>query len=134
MMKANKLILTIGFIIINFGVQSFNFGKLSFCDFYTYHPECSSVFDVVLNKTIRLILNLVILALIINQNLFRLNSLNKLAGFIVGLLFIADLFIFFQANSSQFIVIHKVLNPLLYSPLIAIALGAFTLFNKSNST
>ncbi len=128
---------TIGFllflIVFNFAIQSFNFINFSFCDFYTYHPNCSGIFDVILNKLVRLLLNFTMILLISGKNLKDLKDINYFIPIGITALIILDLIIFFQADAGRLIVIHKVLNPLLYSPLIVIALAAFMFVNKPNS-
>jgi hypothetical protein len=131
-MKIKTIGLLLFLILLNFGIQSFNFLNGSFCDFYTFHADCSGVMDVVLNKLIRLILNIIMIGIISEKKWSDLKDIKLYLPIAILSLFIFDLFIFFLADAGRLIVVHKVLNPLLYSPLIIIALAAFMFVNKPN--
>ena len=129
-MKPKNLFIIGIIILINFGIQSFNFLRLDFCDFYTFHPDCSAYADVMVNKLIRLFLNMMLIQIILDLKKPQLKTYLKQGVFFVSTLLLLDWMVFFMLPNSGFIVVHKVLNPLLYSPLIAIALLAFKLIQK----
>ena len=111
---------------LNFGLQSFDVLSFSFSKsgFYLFDGSTMEVGAFVANKLLRLGLNLACLLLLIHsysviskkQGLILLVSMILLCGFHLGIsIYGADFWVS----------VHKVLNPVLYSPLLVIVfLGA----------
>ncbi len=117
----------IGLFIINFALQNVNFITLNWnsCSYYTYTPVCTSPVSFILNKVIRLLLNGYCIYIAIQLYNYSFNKKQTLlTASIVASLFIIDLFFCFS-NNQLLINFHKVLNPLLYSPLIPMVLLAY---------
>lgn len=110
---------------LNFGIQSLNLLKLEFCDFYLFHPKCATWYEVLVNKFLRLGLNFLCLILIgipIKRGLPIING-------IIILLLVLYFYLFFSTLAWGEIGV-KILNPLLFSPLIPIALLASLYLQK----
>ncbi len=117
----------IGLFILNFALQNVNFITLNWnsCSYYTYNPVCANPISFILNKILRLLLNAYCIYIAIQLYNYRFNKKQTLlTASIVAFLFIIDLAFCFS-NNQLLINFHKVLNPLLYSPLIAMVLLAY---------
>jgi hypothetical protein len=119
--------------LFDFSFQNFNLihFNLSKCSFYLYNPECASFFEFALNKILRLFLNLFTINLILK--VFKINIQNKYYYFLGGLsMYVLDMFLCYTLH-PLFTNWHKVLNPILYSPLAGIGLLAWFLSTKQNT-
>ncbi len=127
-----KLFVLLLLFAINFSLQNVNFLTLSWnnCDYYIYTPSCASEISYLLNKSIRLLINLFSIYKTLQFIDFipnKTNTLYFIIAFTIG--FIIDMLLSFS-SISLLINFHKVLNPLLYSPLIALVLITYY-FSKS---
>ncbi len=117
----------IGLFILNFALQNVNFITLNWnnCNYYTYNPGCTNVLSFILNKILRLLLNTYCIYIAIKLYHYSFTKKQTLltAGILASLLII-DLAFCFSRN-QLLINFHKVLNPLLYSPLIPMVLLAY---------
>lgn len=117
----------IGLFILNFALQNVNFITLNWngCSYYTYNPVCASPVSFILNKVLRLLLNTycIYIAIQFYNYVFNKKQTILTAG-VLAILFIIDLAFCFS-NNQLLVNFHKVLNPLLYSPLIPMVLLAY---------
>ena len=121
------LLILVGLFLGNFSLQTFNILRLSTCDFYHFHPECSSGFEAAVNKLTRLLFNLLALYLL------QIRAQQKLLPLgLVGFGLICTYFFLFFSQAAWSDAGIRVLNPLLFSPLIPLALLASTYFQKEN--
>lgn len=122
-----SIVWLISLFFLNFALQNVNFITLNWnsCSYYTYNPACSSPVSFMLNKTIRLLLNTycIYLALQLYNYSFNKKQFMITASSLV-VLFIIDIAFCFASN-PLLINFHKVLNPVLYSPLIPMVLLAY---------
>ncbi len=127
----------IGLIALNFLMQSINPISFSFCNFYEFDTTCSSPIAVILNKTIRFGIHSWIVWLCIKeekQMLLKASLMYKmvLIGLMVGLngLYFISFFNWVNILNIPF---YKILNGLLYSPMVGIGLLAKQFFNQQQS-
>jgi hypothetical protein len=132
-MKA-KLLLKIAPIfllfIFDFSLQNFNIISISFskCSLYLFNPECITFGAFAINKILRLLLNLLCIKLILT--IFKTSISNVWIYFIfIFIIYIFDMVLCFSLH-PLFINWHKVLNPILYSPLAGVGLLAYFLNSK----
>ncbi len=119
------LLFLFDFSFQNFNIIHFNLSK---CSLYLYNPECSSFFEFALNKILRLFLNLFTINLILK--VFKIQFQNKYYYFLGGVcMYVLDMFLCHSLH-PLFINWHKVLNPVLYSPLAGVALLAWFISTK----
>jgi len=120
--------------IFDFSFQNFNPIEMKFstCKIYLYTNECCTFEAFALNKFLRLILNLFTLQLILR--IFKVQLTNKkYYVLIISLFFLTDMAMCFSMH-PLFSNWHKVLNPVLYSPLAGVALLAWFMSTKQNKS
>lgn len=135
-MKAKLLLKIIPIFLLfvfDFSFQNFhpfNFG-FSKCSLYLFNPTCIDFEPFATNKLLRLLLNLFTIKLVLN--VFK-TQIPNVRLYILGVLlvYIIDMFLCYSMH-PLFINWHKVLNPILYSPLAGIGLLAWFL-STSKST
>lgn len=118
--------------IFDFSFQNFNpiEMKFSICKIYLYTNECCTFEAFALNKFLRLLLNLFTLQLILR--IFKVQLTNKKYYLlIISLFFLTDMAMCYSMH-PLFSNWHKVLNPVLYSPLAGVALLAWFISTKQN--
>jgi hypothetical protein len=130
-----KILPIFALFIFDFSFQNFNPITFQFvsCKLYVYSNTCCTFQAFALNKLLRLLLNLFTIKLIFNN--FNFIVSNKIYYIITFLCFyVFDMFLCYSMH-PLFINWHKVLNPVLYSPLIGVALLAWFISNihKQNS-
>jgi len=120
--------------IFDFSFQNFNPIEMKFstCKIYLYTNECCTFEAFTLNKFLRLILNLFTLQLILR--IFKVQLTNKKYYLlIISLFFLTDMAMCYSMH-PLFSNWHKVLNPVLYSPLAGVALLAWFMSTKQNKS
>ena len=118
--------------VFDFSFQNFNPIEMKFstCKLYLFTNECCTFEAFALNKFLRLLLNLFTIHLILG--IFKVELTNKFYYvLIISILFLLDM-IMCYAMHPLFINWHKVLNPVLYSPLAGVALLAWLISAKQN--
>jgi hypothetical protein len=118
--------------IFDFSFQNFNPIEMKFstCKIYLYTNECCTFEAFALNKFLRLLLNLFTLQLILR--IFKVQLTNKKYYLlIISLFFLTDMAMCYSMH-PLFSNWHKVLNPVLYSPLAGVALLAWFISTKQN--
>jgi hypothetical protein len=127
-----KLVTILVLLALNFALQNTNFITLNWndCNYYTYNSECATVNAYIANKTIRLFINIFSIYKILPLFHLPTKKINVLIALVsIFIVFIIDLIFSFSGNHTL-INFHKVINPLLYSPLTQLVLIAFY-FSKS---
>jgi len=118
--------------VFDFSFQNFNPIEMKFstCKLYLYNNECCTFSAFVLNKLLRLLLNIFTIHLILG--IFKVQLSNKKYYLICILfLFLIDMAMCYLMH-PLFSNWHKVLNPVLYSPLAGVALLAWFVSTKQN--
>ncbi|MFZ4799543.1 MAG: hypothetical protein ACOYMA_18750 [Bacteroidia bacterium] len=118
--------------VFDFSFQNFNPIEMKFstCKIYLFTNECCTFEAFLLNKLLRLLLNLFTIHLILG--IFKIELTNKLYYIIIiSFLFIIDMAMCYSMH-PLFSNWHKVLNPVLYSPLAGVALLAWFVSTKQN--
>ncbi len=135
-MKFNlSFLLIIFFMLLNFGLQQWNFMTMENekSGFYFFRGDPNHIPALVLNKIIRVGLNIITLYLVIKQGTGSKLKLFGWLTFILIILATADILLMlnpgFLANR-----LHTFLHPLAFSPLITLALlaGKFFLEHEKN--
>jgi len=130
----NKYFLILALIVLNFMLQSFNLLDFRFCNFYEFDPSCSNKIAVVLNKNFRLFIHILVIWLCIQGDNNLKLSINKKILYIsiasLLLLEISYFLTFFKEIPLYKIAFHKVINGLIFSPMIGIGLLAKMYFDK----
>ncbi len=127
-----KIIPVFLIFVFDFSFQNFNPIEMKFstCKLYLYNNECITFEAFALNKFLRLLLNLFTIQLILG--IFKAQLTNKnYYLLIIAILYILDMAMCF-AMHPLFINWHKVLNPVLYSPLAGLAILAWFISTKQN--
>lgn len=127
-----KIISIFILFIFDFSFQNFNPIEMKFstCKIYLYTNECCTFEAFALNKFLRLLLNLFTLQLILR--IFKVQLTNKKYYLlIISLFFLTDMAMCYSMH-PLFSNWHKVLNPVLYSPLAGVALLAWFISTKQN--
>ena len=131
-MQKNFFSLTILLLItLNFSLQSFDIFSFSNnnCGFYLFDPSCMDMASFVTNKLLRFIVNSSCLLLLVQHySPLQRNQYLLLIFVLIALLGI-DLF-FATSGVVVFISLHKILNPVVYSPLLIIAYIGSRFFSK----
>jgi hypothetical protein len=120
--------------VFDFSFQNFNPIEMKFstCKIYLFTNECCTFEAFALNKFLRLILNLFTIQLILN--IFKVELTRKYYFvLIIAIIYILDMAMCY-AMHPLFINWHKVLNPVLYSPLAGVALLAWFMSTKQNKS
>ena len=133
--KLIKKIIPIFLIFVfDFSFQNFNPIEMKFstCKLYLYTNECITFEAFALNKILRLLLNLLTIKLIHEIFKAQINNKNYYL-LIIAILYILDMAMCFALH-PLFINWHKVLNPVLYSPLAGVALLAWFISIKKNKS
>ncbi len=122
------LLFVFDFSFQNFNPLNFSFSK---CSLYLFNAECIDFKAFVVNKLLRLLLNLFTIKLVLS--IFKTN-VRPIWFYLssITILYIIDMFLCYSTH-PLFINWHKVLNPILYSPLAGIGLSAWFL-STSKST
>ncbi|MFA9213908.1 MAG: hypothetical protein ACEQSR_08685 [Candidatus Methylacidiphilales bacterium] len=122
------LLFVFDFSFQNFNPLNFSFSK---CSLYLFNPTCIDFEPFATNKLLRLLLNLFTIKLVLN--VFK-TQIPNVKLYILGILlvYILDMFLCYSMH-PLFVNWHKVLNPILYSPLAGIGLLAWFI-TKSKST
>ena len=118
--------------VFDFSFQNFNpiEMKFSICKLYLYNNECCTFQAFALNKLLRLLLNIFTIHLILG--IFKVQLSNKKYYLICILFFfLIDMGLCYSMH-PLFSNWHKVLNPVLYSPLAGVALLAWFVSTKQN--
>jgi hypothetical protein len=127
-----KIIPILILFIVDFSFQNFNLLEMKFssCKLYIFTNECSTFEAFALNKFLRLILNLFTIQLILG--IFK-TELSKKYFYIliIAIIYLLDMAMCYTIH-PLFINWHKVLNPVLYSPLAGVALLAWFISTKQN--
>lgn len=128
-----KIYLIVGLIVMNFLLQSVNVLNFSFCNFYEYNPNCSSSIAVIVNKNLRFALHCWVIWLCIKDEKHYSLTLQKqfLFYFIASILTLQTFYFLSFFGYFQFhkIALHKILNGLIFSPMIGIGLLAKQFFD-----
>ncbi|MDP1725504.1 MAG: hypothetical protein Q8M15_01875 [Bacteroidota bacterium] len=119
-----KIIITFSIllIILNFSLQTFDIYTFSFnkCGFYLFDSSCMDRATFITNKLIRFIVNSSCLLLLVHG--FTKRSGNQFLFLLFVLIFLLGIDLFFAMHGGEFFVqLHKILNPIVYSPLVTIA-------------
>lgn len=116
--------------VFDFSFQNFNPISMEFskCKLYLFTNDCCTFEAFALNKFLRLVLNLFTIHLILGIFKFYLNNKIYYLSIII-IVFIIDLALCYSMH-PLFINWHKVLNPVLYSPLAGVALLAWFISTK----
>ena len=121
-------------IVLNFMLQSFNLLDFRFCNFYEFDPSCSNKIAVVLNKNLRLFIHILVIWLCIQgENKLNLTFNKKILYISVASLLLLEIsyfLTFFKEIPLYKIAFHKVINGLIFSPMIGIGLLAKMYFDK----
>jgi hypothetical protein len=126
--KYTLLVIVVLLIVLNFSVQNFNFYKMEMapCTFFYWIPSCVKFYAFATNKIVRLAINF--LSIVFILKLYKWNNLHlKKILFSIFLFYLADMALCYT-NFLLFVNWHKVLNPILYSPLLVIVYSAY-MFN-----
>lgn len=118
--------------VFDFSIQNFNPLELKFssCKLYLFNNECCSFEAFALNKFLRLFLNLFTIKLILG--IFKVElSYKYLYVLLLSIMYLLDMAMCY-AMHPLFTNWHKVLNPVLYSPLAGVALLAWFMSTKRN--
>ncbi len=118
-------------IALNFSLQSFDIYTFSFskCSFYLFDSSCMDRAAFITNKLIRFIVNSSCLLLLVHR--FTKCSGNQYLFLLFVLIFLLGIDLLFAMHGGEFFVqLHKILNPVIYSPLLAIVFMATTYFKK----
>lgn len=132
-MKLVKKIIPIFFLFVfDFSFQNFNPIEMKFseCKLYLFTNDCCTFQAFALNKFLRLLLNLFTIHLIISIFKVQLQKKNHII-IVIAIFFIFDMLMCYSMH-PLFSNWHKVLNPVLYSPLAGVALLAWFITNKQN--
>jgi len=120
--------------VFDFSFQNFNPIEMKFstCKLYLFTNECCTFEAFALNKLLRLLLNLFTIKLILV--IFKIELTNKYYYLIfISFLFLIDMGLCYSMH-PLFVNWHKVLNPVLYSPLAGVALLAWFISIKQNKS
>lgn len=130
----NKYFLILGLIVLNFMMQSFNLLDFRFCNFYEFDPSCSNKIAVILNKNFRLFIHIFVIWLCAKgENNLKLTFNKKILYISIASLFLIEIIYFltfFKEIPLYKIAFHKVINGLIFSPMIGIGLLAKLYFDK----
>lgn len=122
---SKQLLLLLALMGLNFAVQSVNFWELKeqACSLYVFDSTCLSLPAFIMNKVIRLSLNIFILHLV-NRFFWPHETGKFYLAFLILILFaIIDLTLCQGAGFWQYRA-HGILHPMAFSPLLAIVLIA----------
>lgn len=113
--------------VFDFSFQNFNPINFSFskCSLYLYNPECIDFKEFTTNKLIRLLLNLFTIKLVLSVFKIQIKPI-WLHLSSIAVIYGIDMFLCYSMH-PLFVNWHKVLNPILYSPLAGIGLMAWFL-------
>ncbi len=129
-----KILPIFALFLFDFSFQNFNPLTLHFsqCKLYIFSNECCTFQAFALNKFLRLMLNLFTIHLIFK--VFKFYVTNKTYYIItINILYVIDMWFCFSLH-PLFTNWHKVLNPILYSPLIGVALLAWFISTRQNKS
>ena len=120
--------------IFEFSFQNFNPLEMKFssCKLYLYINDCCTFEAFALNKFLRLLLNLFTIHLILRIFKTELNR-KYYYVFIIAIVYILDMGLCYAIH-PLFVNWHKVLNPVLYSPLAGVALLAWFMSTQLNKS
>lgn len=131
-MQKNFFYFTIVLLItLNFSLQSFDICSFSnnTCGFYLFDPSCMDPASFIMNKLLRFIVNSSCLFLLVQHySPLQRNQYLLLIFVLISLLGI-DLF-FAMSGIDFFISLHKILNPVVCSPLLTLAYIGSRFFSK----
>ncbi len=131
-MQKNFFFFTILLLItLNFSLQSFDVYSFSnnTCGFYLFDPSCMDMSAFITNKLLRFIVNSSCLLLLVHRFSRLSGNQYLLLIFVMISLLGIDLF-FAMSGVAFFISLHKILNPVVYSPLLIIAYIGSRFFSK----
>ena len=120
--------------VFDFSFQNFNPIEMKFstCKIYLFTNDCCTFEAFALNKFLRLILNLFTIHLILN--IFKVELSHKYYYVLtIATVYILDMAMCYTMH-PLFVNWHKVLNPVLYSPLAGVALLAWFISTKQNKS
>ena len=120
--------------VFDFSFQNFNPMKMEFssCKLYLFTNDCCTFEAFALNKFLRLLLNLFTIKLILG--IFKTELSNKYFYIlIIAIMYLLDMAMCYAIH-PLFINWHKVLNPVLYSPLAGVALLAWFISTQQNKS
>ena len=129
-----KIIPILLLFVFDFSFQNFNPIEMKFssCKLYLFTNECSTFEAFALNKFLRLMLNLFTIHLILG--IFKTELTNKYYYLlIIAIIYIVDMAMCYAVH-PLFVNWHKVLNPVLYSPLAGVALLAWFISTQQNKS
>lgn len=128
----------IALIGLNFLLQNINPLTLTFCNFYEFDSSCSSPLAVILNKIMRFGIHAWIIWRCLKpefETLSKLPTILKVSFIgILALLNITYFLSYFKLVSLLQIPFHKILNGLLFSPMIGIGLLAKIFIDQQQTT
>lgn len=116
------LLFVFDFSFQNFNPLNFSFSK---CSLYLFNVECIDFQAFAINKLLRLLLNLFTIKLVLSIFKTEVKPIWLYLS-LVTIIYIIDMFLCYSTH-PLFINWHKVLNPILYSPLAGIGLLAWFL-------
>ena len=129
-----KIIPILILFIFDFSFQNFNPIEMKFssCKLYIFTNDCCTFEAFALNKFLRLLLNLFTIKLILG--IFKTELSNKYFYIlIIAIMYLLDMAMCYAIH-PLFINWHKVLNPVLYSPLAGVALLAWFISTQQNKS
>jgi len=127
-MKYKFWIIILTLILLNFGMQGLNIMALknNGCGYYYFNSNCMEWLDFLLNKSVRLSLNLLTIWLIYKQ-FFNGHKFAYLT-ITIGLILLSTLDVFFLQKNYFFAMrTHEYIHPIAFSPLVAIIILIFAL-------
>lgn len=119
-------------VILIFGSQNMNWlmGKNMPCPVYVFNENCITFEAFILNKLIRLILNLILLW-IVQYHFFSI-AITKILPLFGCIIFLAAIDVFFlQSQAFLSYRIHQLIHPISFSPLLAIVLASIAMVKPS---
>lgn len=133
MLKPIIIFITLLLIILNFGLQSFDIYSFTFnkCGFYVLDLNCMNPFMFITNKILRFHINLV--CLFVPVYYFTRSAYAVILPMSIILFLLLGIDLYLALSRQPFLVqFHKVLNPVLYSPLLPVVYLGSRFLNKAS--